>query len=570
MRQPVHLRSDFISVHLRSGVVSAFLALIMAGVGILPAVAQEAGHAKTKTKEKSAASQQVAETNARAVATEEDELSAADLNAIAKIKEEGFQNSQVMDTMSWLTDVYGPRLTNSPNIKEAAQWTSNKMKEWQLANVHLEPWGPFGRGWTNDSFSAEMVTPRPFELIAYPKAWTPGLGRAPVTTDVVLVPIASEDDLAKAQTQFKGQLKGKFVMTAAPEEIKPHLEADAHRYTDADLAAETVQEVPGPRQPDRFARFRALRELQNKTQNFLIDEGATAWLEISPHDDGTVQVQSGGPLDPKQPPSLPRITLASEHYGRIYRLLQKKIPVTLRIDDENKFYDDDLNSFNIIGEIPGTDKVDEIVMIGGHFDSWHPGTGATDNGAGSGVMLEAMRILKARGLKMRRTVRIGLWTGEEEGLLGSRAYVKEHFADPTNMQLKPEHAKFDAYYNVDNGTGRIRGVYLQGNEAIAPLFEEWMKPFHNLGMTTLTIRNTGGTDHLSFDAVGLPGFQFIQDPIDYDSRTHHTNMDLYERIQEPDMKQMAVIVASFVYLTANREEMVPRKPLPKPRPQPNF
>jgi carboxypeptidase Q len=568
-------RLSLVTRHLRvrqagSPVATRFLALLMVLAAIVPLTAQEASHQKTRTKDQSAALQRVAETNAEAAATEEGELGAADLNAIAKIKEEGFQNSQVMDTMSYLSDVYGPRLTNSPNIKEAAQWTTNKMKEWQLANVHLETWGPFGRGWANESFSAQMTAPRPFELIAYPKAWTPGLGGSPVTADVILVPVASEEDFAKAQTQFKGQLKGKFVMTATPDEIKPHFEADAHRYTDAELAEETTQPVPGPRQPDRFARFRALRELQNKTQKFLIDEGAAAWLEISPHDDGTVQVQSGGPRDPKEPPSLPRITLASEHYGRIYRLLQKKIPVTLRIDDENKFYDDDLNSFNIIGEIPGTDKADEVVMIGGHFDSWHPATGATDNGAGSACMLEAMRILKTTGLKMRRTVRIGLWTGEEEGLLGSAAYVKEHFGDPSTMQLKPEQAKLDAYYNVDNGTGKIRGVYLQGNEAIAPLFEEWMEPFHNLGMTTLTIRNTGGTDHLSFDAVGLPGFQFIQDPIDYEARTHHTNMDLYERIQEPDMKQMAVIVASFVYLTANREEMVPRKPLPKPRPQPNF
>jgi carboxypeptidase Q len=438
-----------------------------------------------------------------------------------------------------------------------------------LANVHLEQW-PFGRGWSNERFSAQMIAPRPFELIAYPKAWTPGLGNSPVTADAILVPIASEEDLVKAQTEFHGQLRGKFVLTATPEEIKPHYDADAHRLTDGELAEEAAEPVPEARQPDRFARFRALRELLDKEQKFLIQEGVAAWIETSPHDDGTVVVQSGGSRDPKDAPSLPRIVLASEHYGRIYRLLQKKIAVTLLVDDENKFYDGDLNSFNIIGEIPGTDKADEIVMLGAHFDSWHPGTGATDNGAGSGVMLEAMRILKATGLKMRRTVRIGLWTGEEEGLLGSRAYVKEHFADPATMQLKPEHEKFDAYYNVDNGTGKIRGVYLQGNEAAAPIFAEWMKPFNNLGMTTLTIRNTGGTDHLSFDAVGLPGFQFIQDPIDYDTRTHHTDMDLYERIQEPDMKQMAVIVASFVYLTANREQTIPRKPLPKPRPQPNF
>ena len=552
-----------------SSLVTACLLAIAISV---PLGAQAPGHGKDKTKNKTAASAAMtAEANeARGVTSDEEELTAEDLTAVGKIKAEGFSNSQVMDTMSYLTDVYGPRLTNSPNIKEAAQWTMNKLKEWGVTNVHLEPWGPFGRGWSNERFYAEMTAPRPFELIAYPKAWTPGLGSAPVTADCVLVPIASEDDLTKAETEFKGQLKGKFVLTSTAQEIKPHFDPDAHRYTDEDLEKEAEQEIPGPRQPDRFARFRAMRELQDKEQKWLMAEGVAAWIETSPHDDGTVIVQSGGPRDPKEPPSLPRIALASEHYGRIYRLLQKKIPVTLQIDDENKFYDDDLNSFNIIGEIPGTERADEIVMIGAHFDSWHPGTGATDNGAGSGVMLEAMRILKASGLKMRRTVRIGLWTGEEEGLLGSRAYVKEHFGDPATMQLKPEDAKLDAYYNVDNGTGKIRGVYLQGNEAVAPIFDEWMKPFNNVGMTTLTIRNTGGTDHLSFDAVGLPGFQFIQDPMDYDTRTHHTNMDLYERIQEPDMKQMAVIVASFVYLTANRDDMIPRKPLPKPRPQPNF
>jgi carboxypeptidase Q len=562
----------FIRLHRLSAAVSILLALWLATWSFLPLKAQETSHQKTRTKEKNAGAEQVSEANAATVAGGDGGLSVADLNAIGQIKEEGFQNSKVMDTMSYLTDVYGPRLTNSPNVKEAAKWTMSKMNEWHLANVHLETWGPFGRGWSNERFSAEMIAPRPFELIAYPKAWTPGLGSAAVTADVVLVPIASEEDLAKAQSAFKGQLRGKFVMTATPGEIKPHFDADAHRYTDAELAEEATEPVPGPQQPDRFGRFLALRELQNKTQKFLMEEGAAAWLETSPHDDGTVIVQSGGSRDPKDPPSLPRIVLASEHYGRIYRLLQKKIPVTLLIDDENKFYDDDLNSFNIIGEIPGTDKnkAEEVVMIGAHFDSWHPGTGATDNGAGSGVMLEAMRILRATDLPMRRTVRVGLWTGEEEGLLGSRAYVKEHFGDPATMQLKPEQGKLDAYYNVDNGTGKIRGIYLQGNEAIAPLFEKWMKPFNNLGMTTLTIRNTGGTDHLSFDAVGLPGFQFVQDPIDYDSRTHHTNMDLYERIQEADMKQMAVIVASFVYLTANREEMVPRKPLPKPQAPRNF
>jgi carboxypeptidase Q len=499
--------------------------------------------------------------------------SQADLYAIYQIKEEGFNHSQVMDLMSYLTDVYGPRLTNSPNIKQAAEWTTNKMKEWQLANVHLEPWGPFGKGWSNERFSAQVISPRPFPLIAYPKAWTPGTN-GPVAAEAVWAPIQKEEDVEK----YRGKLKGKFVLTAALPEVPARFEAQGHRYTDAELADMSTQPVPAAqREDERLARSRAQRELNLKIQKFLVDEGIAAWIEPSQGDDGTVYVQSGGGRDPKDPPAPPRVAVASENYGRIVRMLDKKVSVTLQVDIENKFYEDDLNSFNIIGEIPGTEKAkaDEVVMIGAHFDSWHAGTGATDNGAGSAVMLEAMRILKTTGVKLRRTVRIGLWTGEEQGLLGSRAYVKQHLADwepdreadKEKIKTLPEHAKLDAYYNVDNGSGKIRGIYLQGNESVAPLFTQWMEPFHNLGMTTLSIRNTGGTDHLSFNEVGLPGFQFIQDPIEYETRTHHSNMDVYERIQEPDMKQMAVIVASFVYLTANRDEMVPRKPLPKPRPR---
>ena len=300
----------------------------------------------------------------------------------------------------------------------------------------------------------------------------------------------------------------------------------------------------------------------------LQDQYDAAMLDFSRGDGGTLFVQSGGSRDPKDPPVPTQVVIAVEHYGRIVRTLDKKIPVTLQMDIDNKFYDNDLNGFNVIGEIRGADKADEVVMVGAHFDSWHSGTGATDNGAGSAVMMEAMRILKTTGLKLRRTVRIGLWGGEEQGLLGSKEYIKAHYGDPATMQLKPEHAKFDGYFNVDNGTGAIRGVYLQGNEAAAPIFQAWMEPFHNMGMTTLTIRNTGGTDHLSYDAVGLPGFQFIQDEVEYDTRTHHSNMDVYERIQPNDMMRNAVIVASFVYDAANREEKLPRKPLPKPTPSP--
>jgi carboxypeptidase Q len=505
-------------------------------------------------------------------------LSTSDLTAVHQIKEEGFtqKTSQVMEIMTNLTDIHGPRLTNSPDIKEAAQWTTDKMKEWQLSNVHLEPWGPFGRGWSNERTNVQVIAPHPFPLIAYAKAWTPGTN-GPVTAEAVYAPISKEEDFAK----FKGQLKGKFVLTAAIPEDPERFEPQTHRYTDAELLDLAKAEIPGagPSFEDRIAQFRAQREFQLKVQKFLVEEGVAAWIEPSRGDDGTVFVQSGGGRDPKDPPAPCRVAVSSENYGRIVRTLEKKVPVTMLVDIQNKFYDDDLNSFNIIGEIPGSDKAkaDQIVMLGAHFDSWQSGTGATDNGAGSAVMLEAMRILKATGLKMRRTVRIGLWTGEEQGLLGSRAYIKQHFGDPNAedpathlIKITPEHAKLDAYYNVDNGTGKIRGVYLQGNEMIAPIFEAWMEPFHDLGMTTLTIRNTGGTDHLSFDAVGLPGFQFIQDPMDYETRTHHSNQDVYERIQEPDMKQMAVIVASFVYLTANREEMMPRKPLPKPVPPRNF
>jgi carboxypeptidase Q len=505
-------------------------------------------------------------------------VSQSDLAAIHLIRDEGLgqRSSQVMEIISYLSDVHGPRLTNSPDIKDAAKWTTDKMNEWQLTNVHLEPW-LFGRGWSNERTNVQVIAPHPFPLIAYAKAWTPGTDGA-VTAEAVFAPITKDDDFAK----FKGQLKGKFVLTAAIPESPERFEPQAHRYTDAELLDLSKVEFPAPGQSleDRLAQFRAQREFGLKLQKFLIDEGVAAWIEPSRSDDGTVFVQQGGGRDKeKDPPAPCRIAVANENYGRIVRMIQKKVPVTMLVDVQNKFYDDDPNSFNIVAEIPGSDKAkaDQIVMLGAHFDSWQAGTGATDNGAGSAVMLEAIRILKTTGVKMRRTVRIGLWTGEEEGLLGSRAYVKAHFGDPNAedpathlIKVTPEHAKLDAYYNVDNGSGKIRGVYLQGNEMIGPIFDAWMEPFHDLGMTTLTIRNTGGTDHLSFDAVGLPGFQFIQDPLDYDTRTHHSNMDVYERIQEPDMKQMATIVASFVYLTANRDEMMPRKPLPKPQPVRNF
>jgi carboxypeptidase Q len=484
-----------------------------------------------------------------------------DLDAIYKIKEEGLQRSKVMEIESYLTDVYGPRLTGSPNYNEAADYAQKTMKEWGLANVHTEAW-PFGRSWQNQRFVALAVTPRAYPLIGYPKAWTPGTN-GPVTGDAVVAIINSESDFAT----FKGKLRGKFVLSVPMRDVPAHFEAPGHRYTDAELVDLSKQPDAGRGRGGR-GNFGGAQDFNRKKTQFWIDEGVAAVLDFSRGDGGTVFVQSpqGVSRDPKGPAQPAQVTLEVEHYGRIWRTLDKKIPVTLQMDIDNKFFDTDQNAHNIVGEIPGTDKADELVMIGAHFDSWHSGTGATDNAAGSAVMMEAMRILKATGVRLRRTVRIGLWGGEEEGLLGSREYVKAHFADPEVMQLKPEHAKLAGYFNVDNGTGLIRGVYQQGNEAVAPIFSTWMEPFKNMGMTTLTIRNTGGTDHLSYDAVGLPGFQFIQDEVEYDSRTHHSNMDVYERIQPNDMMRNAVIVASFVLNTANRDDELPRKPLPKPQP----
>jgi hypothetical protein len=480
-----------------------------------------------------------------------------DLDAIYRIKDEGLQRSKVMEIESYLTDVYGPRLTGSPNIREAADWTQKTMKDWGLSNVHIETW-PFGRGWQNQKMVAMAMTPRAFPLIAYPKAWTPGTN-GPVTAEAVIAVIDNDRDF----DTFRGKLRGKFVLASAMRDVPAHFDALGHRYTDSELV-ELSQQPPAGRGRGR-GNFN--QDFNRKRTQFWIDEGVAAVLDTSRGDGGTVFVQApqGVSRDPKGPPQPAQVTLAVEHYGRLWRLLDKKIPVTLTMDIDNRFYDQDQNAFNIVGELPGTDKADEIVMLGAHFDSWHTGTGATDNAAGSAVMLEAIRILKTSGVKLRRTVRIGLWGGEEQGLLGSKAYVKEHFGDPETMQLKPEHAKIAGYFNVDNGTGLIRGVYLQGNEAVAPIFMAWMTPFKNLGMDTLTIRNTGGTDHLSYDDVGLPGFQFVQDEIEYDTRTHHSNMDVYERIQSQDMMRNAVVVASFVYNTANRDEKLPRKPLPKPR-----
>jgi hypothetical protein len=488
-----------------------------------------------------------------------------DLNAVYKIKEEGFQRSRVMEIMSWLTDVYGPRLTNSPGFRKAGDWAVKEMTSWGLVNVKLQPFGPFGRGWANDKFYMMATTPGgSLPVIGYAQAWTSSTNGV-VSGDAVFATIDTPEDIAT----WKGKLKGKFLLSTAMPDVPALFEPQAQRYTQdqlQDLERETDSAGRGRGGRGVFAGGRggAPGFAQVRTQ-FLKDEGVLAIVTPGRGTGGTVFTGGGASREVGAPETVPAVTIAVEHYGRILRTLQKDQPVRIEMEVKNTFYDDP-TSFNVVGEIPGTDKADEVVMLGAHFDSWHSGTGATDNAAGSAVMMEAMRILKQSGLPLRRTVRIGLWGGEEQGLIGSRQYVTEMFADRTTMAVKPAHAKFAGYFNVDNGTGAIRGVYLQGNEAVAPIFESWMKPFNNLGMNTLTIRDTGGTDHQAFDAVGLPGFQFVQDPVEYGTRTHHSNMDVYERIQEEDMRKNAVIVASFVYFTANRDQMLPRKPLPKPQP----
>ena len=486
-----------------------------------------------------------------------------DLSVVHQIKDEAFQNTKVMDTMFQLTDVYGPRLTNSPQFRAAGDWAVKQLKEFGLDNVKLEKWGPFGRGWAYTSYSGYIDDPEYQPLIGYPLAWTPGTD-GPLTAEAVLAPIRTEADLE----QYKGKLRGKMVLRDAPRNLALPTDPAGRRLTDAQLADLSVFPIPAP--PGRNARGgqppltpQQARKFRERLNRFWKDEGVPLVIRTSEGDGGTV-FAAGADRESKD--NVPTIVLAAEHYNRIARLLDHKLTVKLTFDVKAQFFDDNLDSFNVIAEIPGNAKRDELVMVGAHFDSWHTGTGATDNAAGSAVAIEVMRILKALNLKMDRTVRLALWSGEEEGLLGSKAYVKEHFADPATMKPTAEHDRLSGYFNLDNGTGKIRGVNLQGNDAMRPLFEKWFEPFKDLGAGTIALRNTGGTDHLSFDAVGLPGFQFIQDPLDYGTRTHHSNMDVYDRIQPADLEQAAAIIASLVYNTATRQEKLPRKPLPKARP----
>ena len=511
--------------------------------------------------------------------------SRVDTAAVSAIREEALRHSEVMTTLSYLSDVYGPRLMWSPEFREAAQWASGKLKEWGLQNVHFENWAPVGKGWTLKKFSAQVTAPRAFPLEAYPKAWSPSI-KGTVEGEVVRFNTSLESDF----DNYKGKLKGAIVLLDNARPLRAHFTADATRLTDSALVKLANSDVASDHMRiDSSMMKYYLNMLQTAAKKiaFCQKEGAAVLISNANGDDGTIFTQEAStghvPKDfsdafspatsaygEKAPPFVPQVSIASENYNRIIRMLEKGQKVRMAVTLEVAITKPD-SGFSIIAEIPGSDLKDEVVMIGAHFDSWHAGTGATDNGTGSAVCLEAVRILEKLGLKPRRTIRIGLWGGEEEGLYGSRAYVSRHFAEQEGdffsamigrggaITRKADFDKLSVYFNNDNGTGKVRGVYMQGNEAVRPIFREWLSKYNDPTAQTLTLSNTGGTDHLSFDGVGLPGFQFIQDPIDYDARTHHSNQDVWDRAQEGDLKQASALMAIFAYNAAMQDAKFPRK-----------
>jgi carboxypeptidase Q len=507
------------------------------------------------------------------------------------IRTEALNHSHVMEYASALMDGIGPRLTGSPNVKKANDWTRGQLEAMGCSNAHLEDWGEFGMGWEQLNTWLRMTSPDNAVFIAQAAPWSPST-KGPLSAAAVWVDIKDEKDFDK----YKGKLAGKIVLLGEMREVKP---VDKPLFTrEDDAALKKIQEYPihAERPSPQMQRFMQRMEFREKLGQFLASEQAAAVVEPSRDGEngggsgGTIFDDNGSTLgrlvyqrDHANP--LPIAVTAIENYGRVYRLLKANVSVTLELNIQARFIGDHEHGFDTIAEIPGTDPKlkDEVVMVGGHLDSWASGTGATDNGAGSVVALEVMRILNTLHVKPRRTIRIALWTGEEQGLLGSHGYVTQHFGiiprstEPDQLklgermrkvtgpiQVKPEQEKVSAYFNVDNGSGRIRGIYLQENGAVGPIFQQWMEPLKDVGVTTITLRNTGGTDHLSFDALGIPGFQFVQDSLDYDSRTHHSNMDTYERLQADDLAQAAFVEAIFVYNTAMRDQMLPRKPFPHP------
>ena len=488
-----------------------------------------------------------------------------DASMMQKIREEGLQHSKVMDIAFNLTDKNGSRLANSEGYMRAANYAKETLSGWGVENSRLEAWGEFGKGWDLEKMYLAITAPYYKPLLAWPKTWTAGT-KGLKKAGVIVVDAKDSATVVS----YKGQLKGKLIIIDQATPYKQSFKADAVRYTDEELekmAAATMQ----PSRPIDTAQQRRMREQMSRSggaralsilKEMAKEEGAVGMLTSAPRNhDGTIFSQGGGSYKAADAENFLDMAMGIEDYNTILRLAKSGTEVNMEAEVKTKFQTKDLQGYNVIAEIPGTDPTlkDEVVMIGAHLDSWQAGTGATDNAAGSSVMMEVMRILKATGAQPKRTIRIGLWSAEEQGLLGSRGYVKKTFMDPTTNTPNAAHEKFAGYFNIDNGTGKVRGIYLQGNEQCGPIFKSWLAPFNDLGAKTVTISNTGGTDHQSFDGVGLPGFQFIQDPIEYDTRTHHSNMDVYEHLSEDDLKQIATIVAAFAYNTAQRDEKLPRK-----------
>ncbi|MEO6252467.1 MAG: M20/M25/M40 family metallo-hydrolase [Ferruginibacter sp.] len=494
-------------------------------------------------------------------------------DATAKIRKEGLENSKVMDIAFHLTDVSGPRLTNSPGFFRAASWAKDQLAKMGLANAVIEPWGDFGTGWEQTRCYVAMTAPYYTPMVAIPRAWTGSTpGKNIINREVILI---KAKDSAELYQNYSGRIKDKIVMFYSKDTLRPSFEADGGRFTDAELEKMANSKIDTAQRrgartlsPEVMAARRQQQALTRQMNGFYNKEKPALVLSMNGRgNDGTLFVQNGGSVDKGAENNYGWIMLSSDDYLRVQRLVDAGEKVEMEADVKTKFYDKDIKGYNVVAEIPGTDPIlkDEVVMLGGHLDSWQGATGATDNAAGCAVMMEVIRILKATGLQPKRTIRIALWSGEEQGLHGSRNYVKNHFADPADMVLKPGHNMISAYYNLDNGTGKVRGIYLQNNAAAGPIFAKWLEPFYDLGAKTVTIDNTGGTDHQAFDAVGIPGFQFIQDEIEYDTRTHHTNMDTYDHLIPEDLKQAATVIASFVYNTAQLDQKIPRKELPKAR-----
>jgi carboxypeptidase Q len=482
-----------------------------------------------------------------------------DTSMVSRIRDEGFNRSQIAALSHNLTDVAGPRLTNSPNWHRAADWVVQTLTAWGLSGAQKEAWGQFGYGWEPVKTTLAMRTPYYGPMIAYAVPWT-GSTNGPVSGSAYIVKHMDSAWVAAHLAEMKGK-----ILLIMPQDTtdKPHFKADAERYSDSALAALGDVDMLNKAQLKMMIPY-FMKML--KVAKTIQGSGALALLGTGDGRDGTVFVQSFIGYRKKDQPELPELTVSKEDFMRVFRLVEDGHDVTLEVQSDTKLYDQDQQGHTVVAEIPGTDPKlkAEVVMLGGHLDSWTAATGATDNGAGSIVALEAIRILKTLGIKPKRTIRIALWDGEEEGLLGSFGYVRKHFGDPADMKFKPEQGKVSVYFNLDNGTGKIRGIFAQGNEQAAAIFKQWFAPFADLGASTVTLHNTGSTDHLSFDAVGIPGFQFIQDPIDYDTRTHHTNQDNYDHLVMDDLRQAAVIEAAFVYFAAMRPEMMPRKPLGQP------